>query len=84
MREKHSPVPPASSLAQSLATERHYTVAEVAGMWNLSHDSVRKVFMDEPGVLAFGDRSSRSKRRYTTLRIPESVVVRVHRRLSMV
>ena len=61
--------------------ERHYAVAEIAELWNLSLDVVRKLFEREPGVLVLGDHGSRSKRRYTTLRIPQSVVERVHRRL---
>jgi hypothetical protein len=64
---------------------RHYTVAEVAGMWNLSDEAVRGIFQNEPGVLVLGDPSPRGrKRRYTTMRIPEFVVERVHRRLSKV
>ena len=55
--------------------ERHYSVGEVANLWALSRDSVRRLFRREPGVLAMGDR-------YVTLRIPESVLERVHRRLS--
>ena len=61
--------------------ERHYTVAQIAELWILSPDVVRRVFEREPGVLVLGDQGSRSKRRYTTLRIPQSVVERVHRRL---
>ena len=61
--------------------ERHYAVAEIALMWNLSTDKVRDLFQDEPGVLVIGRRNPR-KRRYVTLRIPESVVERVHSRLS--
>lgn len=54
-------------------------------MWNLSPDAVRRMFENEPGVLVLGDKAlSRSKRRYTTLRIPASVVERVYRRLSKV
>lgn len=55
--------------------ERHYSVTEVAVLWNLSRDSVRRIFRREPGVLVIGDR-------YVTLRIPESVLQRVHRRLA--
>ena len=55
--------------------ERHYSVTEVANLWALSRDSVRRLFRREPGVLAIGDK-------YVTLRIPESVLDRVHRRLS--
>jgi hypothetical protein len=63
--------------------ERHYTVAEIAQMWGLSQDFVRRLFEREPGVLVLGQERTRyGKRRYRTLRIPESVVERVHRRLS--
>ncbi len=48
-------------------------------MWNLSRDVVRKIFEREPGVLVIGNDGSRSKRGYHTLRIPESVMERVHR-----
>jgi hypothetical protein len=61
--------------------ERHYAVAEIAAMWNLSTDKVRDLFEEEPGVLVIGRRNHR-KRRYVTLRIPESVAERVHSRLS--
>jgi len=61
--------------------ERHFTVAQIAELWNLSPDVVRKLFEGEPGVLVIGDDAPRGKRRYTTLRIPQSVVERVHRRL---
>lgn len=65
-------------------TERHYTIAELAELWNLSADCVRKIFEKEPDVLAVGaDRPKPRARRYLTLRIPESVAQRVHRRLSV-
>ena len=52
-------------------------------MWNLSPDAVRRIFRDEPGVLVLGDRNPRSRRRYVTLRIPQSVLERVHRQMSL-
>jgi transcriptional regulator GlxA family with amidase domain len=65
--------------------ERHYSVAELAERWNLSPDTIRKLFENEPGVLMLGESlTRRGKRRYTTLRIPASVAARVHRRLSKV
>lgn len=65
--------------------ERHYTVAEIAVMWNLSKDAVRRLFQNEPGVLVLGDASPRRRKRpYKTLRIPESVARRVHARCSLV
>jgi hypothetical protein len=66
----------------SVHIERHYAVTEIAEMWNLSADKVRELFENEPGVLVIGERSPRHKRRYVTLRIPQSVLERVHRRLS--
>lgn len=66
----------------SAHTERHYAVTEIAEMWNLSADKVRELFKNESGVLVLGERSPRHKRRYVTLRIPHSVLERVHRRLS--
>jgi hypothetical protein len=61
--------------------ERHYTVAAIAAKWSLSADAVRKLFEREPDVIVIGDPAPRGKRRYTTLRVPQSVVERVHRRL---
>lgn len=64
---------------------RHYSPAEIGELWNLSADSVRKIFENEPGVLVLGNAAPRrGKRSYTTLRIPEHVLERVHRRLSKV
>ena len=66
----------------SVHIERHYAVAEIAEMWNLSGDKVRELFENEPGVLVIGERSPHHKRRYVTLRIPQTVLERVHHRLS--
>lgn len=74
-------------LSHALAgfAERHYTVAEIAQMWSLSQDFVRRLFEREPGVLVLGEEPTHCrKRRYRTLRIPASIVERVHRRLSRV
>jgi hypothetical protein len=65
-------------------TERIYTAHDVAGILRLSDDKVRRMFQDEPGVLVIGDGGTKHKRRYTTLRIPESVLERVLRRMSNV
>jgi hypothetical protein len=60
------------------ALERHYSVAEVASLWNLSHDSIRRLFRDKPGVLKLDSPERLRKRGYCVLRIPESVVQKVH------
>ena len=71
-----------SQIETSVHIERHFAVAEIAELWNLSADKVRELFENEPGVLVIGERSPRHKRRYVTLRIPQKVLERVHRRLS--
>ncbi|HXN23345.1 MAG TPA: hypothetical protein VOA41_11450 [Candidatus Dormibacteraeota bacterium] len=64
---------------------RHFSPAEIAELWGLSVDSVRKIFENEPGVLVLGNpEPRRGKRSYTTLRVPVHVIERVHRRLSKV
>jgi len=68
-----------------MAGERFLTVAEVASMWSLSAVCVRRIFLQEPGVLVLGQRQVQAKLRrrvYRTLRIPESVVARVRQRLA--
>jgi hypothetical protein len=64
-----------------LALERHFTPLQIAELWSVSTDTVLRAFRDEPGVLEFGSDETRWSRRRKTLRIPESVVVRVHQRL---
>jgi hypothetical protein len=83
MRERQSAVTPSVASMPAFA-ERHYTVAEIAALWNLSSDAVRKLFQDEPGILSLGRKTAPHKRRYVTLRIPESVVLRVHRQMRKI
>jgi len=55
---------------------RHYTVREIAKIWNLSPDTIVKIFEGKPGVMIISDRrkGSISRRQYRTLRIPEFMV----------
>jgi len=64
--------------------EQHYTVEEIAQMWKLSKDSVRRLFKDESGVLVLSPQNRKGKRSYSTVRIPSSVLERVHKKLSIV
>jgi len=64
--------------------EKHYSVKELANLWNLSDRTIRRMFVGEPGVVEWGACERRMKRAYKTLRIPESVARRVHRRLRKV
>lgn len=60
------------------AIERHFSVAEVSALWQLSQDSIRKIFRNQPGVLKLGTNERGRKRGYVSLRIPESVLQKVH------
>ncbi len=87
LRERHvvdSSLPELDAAVPAFA-ERHYAPRQIADLWGLSVDAVRRLFEKEPGVLVIGDSLGRAgKRRYATLRIPESVMERVHRRSSVV
>ncbi len=82
MRERQAPV----QLPEQpgvIVFERHYTPKELATVWRLDVSTVRKIFLDEPGVLKIGKAHRRDgKRDYLSLRIPESVVLRVHQQRS--
>jgi hypothetical protein len=64
-----------------MCEERHYTVNELSVLWNLSKQTIRRLFQDEPDVIRIGEENLRRTRAYVTLRIPESVARRVHQRL---
>jgi AraC-like DNA-binding protein len=82
MVEKASTTLPLDRVWTDDGTLEFFTVAQVASLLNLSEDTIRRLFQDEPGVLAKGDRNLRGKRRRVTLRIPREVMNRVKRRLA--
>jgi hypothetical protein len=61
--------------------ELHYSVDELSALWNMSDDFVRRLFLHEPGVVVFYHYRP-GRRVYRTLRIPQSVALRVHQRLQ--
>jgi hypothetical protein len=66
------------------ALEKHYSVGEIAELWGISDNTARKLFADEPGVLSWGSEEKMGRYRsrgYRSIRVPESVMIRVHRRL---
>jgi hypothetical protein len=69
---------------QDLALEKHYSATDLSRLWGLSEKTIRRLFINEPGVVKLGREETRFKRAYVTLRIPESVVQRVHRRVREV
>ena len=61
--------------------ERHLTVADLAELWHLSPDTIRRLFEDECGVIVVS-RPRRRTRTYKSIRIPESVAARVYSKLT--
>ena len=63
--------------------EPFYTIVEVAERLKVNDDTVRRLFLNEPGVVVICF-PRKGKRVYRTLRIPESVLRRVVTRLTRV
>jgi hypothetical protein len=62
--------------------ERHYTPSEVAELWQFNVETIRQLFQDEPGVVVLQAPVKKGRRPYKTIRIPQSVLERVHKRLQ--
>jgi hypothetical protein len=60
------------------AFERHYRVRDLAALWGLGRETIRKLVKDDPGVVKvrFG-----RKKAHVTYSVPESVAARIHTRL---
>jgi hypothetical protein len=59
---------------------RVFTPKELSVLWQLSENSIRRLFQDEPGIFTLGRTNSKGKRTYCTLRIPEHVALMVWRK----
>jgi hypothetical protein len=59
--------------------ERHYRLSDLASMWRIGRETVRKLVSDEPGVMRV--RLGR-KKSHVTYSVPQSVAERIHRRLT--
>jgi hypothetical protein len=71
----------ADALPSLPAFEQHFSVAQIAKAWGLSREAVRLIFLHEPGVLRLERPESLHKRAYISLRIPQTVALRVYRRM---
>jgi hypothetical protein len=69
--------------AQIDANEVFLTVAEVAERLKLNTETVRRLFLSEPGVVVICF-PRRGRRVYRTLRIPERVFLRVLTRFTKI
>ena len=58
--------------------ERHYRVGDLASLWGLRRETVRKLVKDDPGVIKI--RMGR-KKAHTFYSVPESAARRIHTRL---
>ena len=66
----------------SAAIEQHYSIQQVAELWGVSADTVRRLFEDEAGVLKIAmpsvSKRIRKHKPHVLLRIPASVLERLH------
>jgi len=63
--------------------EKHYTIKELAVILNMSRERVRRLVMDEPGVLRFAPdvpQGRPGRRTNVMYRIPQGVAERILRR----
>lgn len=66
----------------AILTEPKYTYLQLSKLTGLNCRTLRRQFQNEAGLIIVGRESLRgSKRRYETVRIPQSVVLRVFQRL---
>jgi hypothetical protein len=63
---------------ENTSFERHYRIGDLARLWSLGRETVRKLVKDDPGVIKI--RMGR-KKAHTTYSVPESAVCRIHTRL---
>ena len=64
----------------SSLTEQHFKPKQLAQLWGFSVDTIRTWFESEPGILTENRPETMHKRRYMSMRIPESVARRVYER----
>lgn len=67
--------------AHTTTADAYLTVADVAGRLKVNEETVRRLFLNEPGVLVLCFPRP-GRRVYRTLRIPEGVLQRVVTRLT--
>jgi hypothetical protein len=77
-------------LKQDLDENYQYSPKELAFLWNLDDETIRRLFVNEPGVMVLDNtRAPKPKCRrqnpriYRTLRIPGTVAIRVKLRMTI-
>ena len=69
---------PTRSITAPSALEKHYAIGDLATLWRLGRETVRKLVKDDPGVLKIQMGRKKSNTHYS---VPESVAQRIHTRL---
>jgi hypothetical protein len=67
-----------STVPVEAAFEKHYRIGDLARLWGLGRETVRKLVKDDPGVIKI--RMGR-KKAHTIYSVPESAARRIHTRL---
>ena len=65
-------------LAENTTFEKHYRISELARLWGIGRETVRRLIKDDPGVIKI--RLGR-KKAHTVYSVPESAAQRIHTRL---
>ena len=68
----------AGLLVENTTFEKHYRISDLARLWGLGRETVRKLVKDDPGVIKI--RMGRQKA-HTIYSVPESAAHRIHTRL---
>jgi len=64
--------------SDNTAFEKHYRISDLARLWGLGRESVRRLIKDDPGVIKMQLGRKKSN---TTYSVPESAARRIHTRL---
>jgi hypothetical protein len=68
----------------TLDEDYFYSCKELAFIWNLSSETIRRLFLREKDVMVVPSNRRGRKRIYRTLRIPGRVAIRVKARMTVV
>ena len=68
----------AALFAENTTFEKHYRISDLARLWGLGRETVRKLIKDDPGVIKI--RMGRNKA-HTIYSVPESAAHRIRTRL---
>jgi hypothetical protein len=65
-------------VVENTTFEKHYRIGDLARLWSLGRETIRKLIKDDPGVVKIRLGRKKANTIYT---IPESVAHRIHTRL---